>query len=176
MYWKRQCEQIFDSETNMANKTTNANVQIQQHMRNSTWKVRGKRHGGANFWSWDKYDGCQRHDMRMCLTGVYDGFNIKTISFEDQRWWHSCQVWELRAQGCAMLVNFDGSGEKSSARWVDLQMMMTFSWLIFDRKFKFRFKEDYEKCLREQEKYFPNHLRYYIASEFTSHNLHTGII
>jgi len=48
------------------------------------------------------------------------------------------QVWELKAQGCAMQVNYDGSGEAS-------------------RK---KFQEDYEACLNDpEEKYFPNHLR-----------------
>ena len=91
----------------------------------------------------------------------------------DWRWLHSCQVWELRAQGCAMLVNFDGSGEKSGARLV--VGLMRLSWLIIGRKFKLRFKEDYEKCLRDQEKYFPNHLRCHITAEFTSQNLHRCI-
>ena len=39
-------------------------------------------------------------------------------------------------------------------------------WYYLDhRKFKLRFKEAYEKCLREQEKYFPNHLRCHITAD-----------
>jgi len=84
---------------------------------------------------------CQTSGSCRCVardTGVpIFGLETNMTAAKDMTCACASQVWELRAQGCAMLVNFDGSGEKSGAR----------------------FKEDYEKCLHEEEKYFPNHLR-----------------
>jgi len=52
------------------------------------------------------------------------------------------QVWELKAHGCAMLVNYDGAGSDGSGT-----------------AGRARFKQEYEDCLKKPEQYFPKHLR-----------------
>jgi len=84
---------------------------------------------------------CQTSGACRCVakdTGVpIFGLETNMTAAKDMTCACASQVWELRAQGCAMLVKYDGSGEAS-------------------RK---RFKEDYERCMADQEKYFPSHLR-----------------
>ena len=108
-----------ERETCVSNITINANAKIQQYVK---FQVCGKRHGGANLWSWDKHDGCQRHDMRMCLSGFHC-FEMISISFEDG--WltmitflsgvgaactgvcNACQLWWVRGE------------ERCKVGWVD---------------------------------------------------------
>jgi len=85
---------------------------------------------------------CQTSGACRCVakdTGVpIFGLETNMTAAKDMTCACASQVWELKAQGCAMQVNYDGSGEAS-------------------RK---RFKEAYEACLNDPEdKYFPNHLR-----------------
>ena len=99
-----------ERETCVSNITINANAKIQQYVK---FQVCGKRHGGANLWSWDKHDGCQRHDMRMCLSGFHC-FEMISILFEDGRLTmitflsgvgaactgvcNACQLWRVRGE------------------------------------------------------------------------------
>ena len=80
-------------------------------------QVRCKRHRGADLWLGDQHDCCREHDLCLRLTGDLGDIDIKEDddridSRENDH--NALQVWELKAQGCAMLVNYDGAGSDGS--------------------------------------------------------------